>query len=202
MLFNYLRASNIIPCTYDEANESQLIFFEFEVGTSLHFITYNARRRIDLTVQMIDIGTAASTFGRSDILEDIAKMVHGREERRKRGRKTRGPFLLEGKRWLQLSRYLSVSARSVFCVDGIPDRRWVTAGSPPWETRYIGCGSSSVLASPLSVRHTSTLLRYSSCRRHRRGIIIIIKADFGVFSGLVNHHENLFAIFDDTRVST
>lgn len=80
--------------TNNKANEIQVLF------TFFFFTIYNARKGMALTVRMlIDIGenrvdlkSVAQAFSKDG--EDGAC----REERRKSGRKSRGPFLLEGKR--------------------------------------------------------------------------------------------------------
>lgn len=54
--------------------------------------------RIDNTNILIDIEKNVDLKSAIRTFSKVAKMVHGREEIRKSGRKSRGPFLLEGKR--------------------------------------------------------------------------------------------------------
>lgn len=145
----------------------------------------------NLLGERVDLKSVVRRFSK------VAKMVHSREERRKSGRKSRGPFLLEGKRWLQLSRYLRQCTLGFLCGRHswpASRRSWKSS----WETRYIGCSSVVALCPRLAFRIAApTLSRHFS--RHRRGII---KAGLGwPFSGLVNHRENLYVSLTDTQLN-
>lgn len=92
------------------------MFLDFNLtNICIYFIIYNAKKWIYMTVEVLIKGIVST-----GIVPQRKRnwRCTTREERRKRGKKTRGPFLLERKRWLQLSRCLH--QRSLSFLDSIP----------------------------------------------------------------------------------
>lgn len=111
-------------CTMSLINESELFFFFNEILHTEYFILLLTNISDRQSVNWRWGNRIDFQIDRSKFSEDNEDAICGREtERRKSSKKSRGPFLLERKRWLLTVKPLPPSVLGRFSVDGIPDRR-------------------------------------------------------------------------------